>query len=31
VLPGRQAVQHMLDITIPRIIAAFAGTIGLWP
>ena len=31
VLPGRQAVQHMLDITTPRITAAFAGTIGLWP
>lgn len=30
VLPGRQAIQHMLDITTPRIIAAFAGTIGLW-
>jgi hypothetical protein len=29
-LPGQQAVRHMLDITIPRIIAAFAETIGLW-
>ena len=31
VLPGRQAVQHMLDNTTPRITAAFARTIGLWP
>jgi hypothetical protein len=31
VLPGRQAVQHMLDTTTPRITAAFASTIGLWP
>jgi hypothetical protein len=31
VLAGRQAVQHMLDITTPRITAAFARTIGLWP
>jgi hypothetical protein len=31
VLPGRQAVQHMLDNTTPRITAAFATTIGLWP
>jgi uncharacterized protein len=30
-LPGRQALQHMLDITSPRITAAFATTIGLWP
>jgi uncharacterized protein len=30
-LPGRQAVQDMLDRTTPRIIAAFAATIGLWP
>jgi hypothetical protein len=30
VLPGRQAVQHMLDNTTPRITAAFATTIGLW-
>jgi len=30
-LPGRQAVQDMLDTTIPRITAAFATTIGLWP
>ena len=31
VLPGRQVVQHMLDSTTPRITAAFARTIGLWP
>ena len=31
VLPGRQAVQHTLDNTTPRITAAFARTIGLWP
>ena len=31
VLPGRQAVQHMLGNTTPRITAAFARTIGLWP
>ena len=31
VLPGRQAVQHVLDNTTPRITAAFARTIGLWP
>lgn len=31
VLPGRQAVQHMLDMTTPRITAAFTRTIGLWP
>lgn len=31
VLPGRQAVQHMLDVTTSRITAAFAGTVGLWP
>ena len=31
VLPGRQAVQRMLDDTTPRITAAFARTIGLWP
>ena len=30
VLPGCQAVRHMLDTTTPRITAAFAGTIGLW-
>jgi hypothetical protein len=30
-LPGRQAVQHMLDSATPRITAAFARTIGLWP
>jgi uncharacterized protein len=30
-LPGCQAVRHMLDITVPRITAAFASTIGLWP
>jgi hypothetical protein len=31
VRPGRQGVQHMLDTTTPRITAAFAATIGLWP
>jgi hypothetical protein len=30
-LPGRHEVQHMLDVSVPRIIAAFAETIGLWP
>jgi uncharacterized protein len=30
-LPGRQALQQMLDVTTPRITAAFATTIGLWP
>jgi hypothetical protein len=29
-LPGRQAVQDMLDRTTPRIVAAFAAAIGLW-
>src|ERR1700735_5107008 len=29
-LPGGHEVQHMLDVPIPRIIAAFAETIGLW-
>jgi predicted nucleotidyltransferase len=29
--PGGHEVQHMLDVSIPRIIAAFAETIGLWP
>jgi hypothetical protein len=28
--PGGHEVQHMLDVSIPRIIAAFAETIGLW-
>jgi uncharacterized protein len=31
VLPGSQAVRHMLDTATPRITAAFAWTIGLWP
>ena len=31
VLPRRQAVRDMLDNTTPRITAAFARTIGLWP
>jgi predicted nucleotidyltransferase len=30
-LPGRQAVGHVLETATPRIIAAFAATIGLWP
>jgi uncharacterized protein len=30
-LPGRQALRHMLDTTTPRITAAFATAIGLWP
>ena len=30
VLPGCGAVQRMLDVPVPRIIAAFAGAIGLW-
>jgi predicted nucleotidyltransferase len=30
-LPGRHEVQHMLDFSIPRIVAAFAEAIGLWP
>ena len=30
-LPGRRAVQRMLDVPIPRIAAAFSETIGLWP
>jgi uncharacterized protein len=30
-LPGGHEVQRMLDASIPRIIAAFADTIGLWP
>jgi uncharacterized protein len=30
-LPGGRGVQDMLDDSIPRIIAAFAETIGLWP
>jgi hypothetical protein len=29
--PGRQAVQDMLDRAVPRIVAAFAAAIGLWP
>jgi uncharacterized protein len=31
VLPDRQAMQNVLDITTPRITAAFARTIGPWP
>ena len=30
-LPGRQAVRQVLDSTTPRITAAFAAAIGLWP
>jgi uncharacterized protein len=30
-LPGRREVQHMVDVSVPRIVAAFAETIGLWP
>jgi uncharacterized protein len=29
-LPGRLEVQRMLDVSAPRINAAFAATIGLW-
>ena len=30
-LPGRPALQEMLDAATPRVTAAFAATIGLWP
>jgi predicted nucleotidyltransferase len=30
-LPGRLAVQRMLDVVTARIVAPFAATIGLWP
>ena len=30
-LPGRREVGRMLDVPIPRIVAAFASAIGLWP
>ena len=30
-LPSRGEVQRMLDVPIPRIVAAFASAIGLWP
>lgn len=30
-LPGRHEALRMLDVPIPRIIAGFAETIGLWP
>jgi uncharacterized protein len=30
-LPGRHEVERMLDVSIPRIMAAFSETIGLWP
>ena len=30
-LPGHRDVLQVLDVSIPRIIADFAETIGLWP
>ena len=29
-LPGHHDVRRMLDVATPRIVSAFAGTIGLW-